>query len=255
MNKVIVVLLLLLHTLIITHKTAYADITSNLTNYWAFDENTGTSANDQGSANADGTLESGATWLAPGKIGASALSLDGSDDYVSTSSNTGYGHTSALSICLWANASSSVTGMMLIGTGIEGGTFEGIWFAWDNSDVLKFFFITSLSALKGQQTTATFSFNTWHHFCVTYDGSENVSNIKLYTNGSLASMSPIDSGSWGSFTDRPWRIGTDSFVVPADFFTGSLDEIKVWARELSSSDISEEYSRSEPIVKKRVIIY
>jgi hypothetical protein len=65
--------------LIPTHHT-FADITTGLIGHWAFDENSGITANDSSVNNNVGALINGPTWT-KGKIGG-ALLFDGVNDYV-----------------------------------------------------------------------------------------------------------------------------------------------------------------------------
>lgn len=76
----------------------------------------------------------------------------------------------------------------------------------------------------------------WHYAVVTYDGLA----LRLYIDGvpvstKLASGAlPDNSGS------QPVRIGANS-LAPNEFFTGNVDEIRIWNRALTDREISYGY--------------
>lgn len=75
------------------------------------------------------------------------------------------------------------------------------------------------------------SINTWHHVAVTYDNA--ATTLKLYKDGQLIStntdVDPVDGGNMvrlGAFNDA------------ANSFTGTIDEVRIWNRALSPSEIT-----------------
>ena len=88
-----------------------------LVGYWAFDEDTGTMAQDSSPLGNHGTVH-GATWVA-GKVGG-ALSFSGSDsDYVEIPNESDYDLQNAVSYAVWikADPSSSISWMGIITKG------------------------------------------------------------------------------------------------------------------------------------------
>ena len=79
--------------------------------------------------------------------------------------------------------------------------------------------------------------DTWTHIVVTRSGS----SYKVYYNGieqSTASGSPGDPAP----TTQALRIGADIAGVGANgYFNGTIDEIRIYSRALSSTEISEHY--------------
>jgi len=82
---------------------------------------------------------------------------------------------------------------------------------------------------------------TWYHGAITYDDSEQ--EIKFYLNGSLIdTKSSAFSGIYDS---------TSSFIIGSyrdgygEFFDGKLDEISVWNKVLSSTEISDNYNSGD----------
>jgi hypothetical protein len=85
---------------------------------------------------------------------------------------------------------------------------------------------------------ATYNDGKWHYAVVTYDGS---STVRLYIDGNLVA-SESTSGALPEKTGiQPLRIGANSRELEG-FFTGNIDEIRVWNRELPASEIAAQYN-------------
>lgn len=85
----------------------------------------------------------------------------------------------------------------------------------------------------------------WHHYVVTYDGSNLGSGITMYIDGSSIALTIekdeglIDLSNSGSF-----NIGADS--NGNGNVEGNLDEVSVWDKELSAAEITEIYNSGIP---------
>jgi len=79
--------------------------------------------------------------------------------------------------------------------------------------------------------------NQWHHIFVTYDGSSRVKGVTLYIDGqSVAVDATYDSLSGTIATDKPLHIGRRN---PSGFFTGLIDEVWVYNRQLSHDEVAQ----------------
>jgi hypothetical protein len=81
--------------------------------------------------------------------------------------------------------------------------------------------------------TSNIPLNTWTHIAGTYDGS----NLRLYVNGVLVKTTAHSGPMFGSM--GPLRIGGSSVVtsIGKQFFKGLIDEIRVYNRALSQTEI------------------
>lgn len=82
--------------------------------------------------------------------------------------------------------------------------------------------------------------NTWYHMVYTYDGSVDESGLKFYLNGSHFAAETLISNTLNDTfaTTRPLRFGARGYV-------GHLDEIAVYAKELSAAEVSSLYNSGE----------
>jgi hypothetical protein len=95
-----------------------------------------------------------------------------------------------------------------------------------------------LKADVGLVGPAVLPVNTWSHVAATYDGVTHV----LYINGTqVASVSR--SGKIGA-SSRPLRIGGNA--VFGEWFSGTIDEVRVYSRALTAGEIAADLSRPIP---------
>jgi hypothetical protein len=112
----------------------------------------------------------------------------------------------------------------------------GIWLTkteelaggYEGSDSSNYFAISSKKFNDGK----------WHYAVVTYDGS----TLKLYADGQLVASNESTADPESSDT-KPVRIGANSLSGKMKgYFTGSIDEVRIWNRALSDNDVAAAYS-------------
>lgn len=90
----------------------------------------------------------------------------------------------------------------------------------------------------------------WTHVAVTYDGSGAASGATIYIDGSAVVADVISNGFGGAVgnTDVRFLLGAlwNNSALPSSRYGGQLDEVSVWADELSSSDITAIYNGGTP---------
>jgi hypothetical protein len=108
----------------------------------------------------------------------------------------------------------------------------GIWM--NSAEQIKAGFETSTGADQYVTSVNTYNDGLWHYVVVTNSGT----NLVMYIDGvqvatkSTSSAVPENNG-------KPFRIGANARVNPAvNFFTGEVDEIRVWNDDLTSSEVS-----------------
>jgi phospholipase C len=80
----------------------------------------------------------------------------------------------------------------------------------------------------------------WHSVFVTYDG---ISNLSLFLDGQLAARNQTGEAVPDTGGIQPIRIGSNS-LNPNNYYTGLVDEVRIWNRTLSSSEISIGYKNN-----------
>lgn len=225
--------LLLLLLLIPQHK-AHADITSNLQGWWKFDEGTGTTPHDSSSNNITTNTINTPTWVT-GKVGPFALNFNGTTQYVNMGAPTPLNLTTNFTVCAWFNPSALTnTNQQIVSKGYNGTNTQYQLITADNTGDIIF---GSYNGSSQGNTTSTVkaAVGTWTFAC----GMYNTTQYLLYTNGTLDKTT---TGATPVSTVRAFEVGAvDINNTPGQFFPGSIDEVRVYNRVLTSTDVMELY--------------
>jgi hypothetical protein len=199
--------------------------------YWKFDEGSGTTAVDSSGSGNTGTVN-GATWT-PGEIG-SGLNFNGVNDYVSVPDASNLDNTSALTIAFWVKPT------------ILDGSPRGIVSkrtASGTQDAYSVFFYAGnkihvdLDTSNDRFSTNTvFLTNTWYHVAVTYDGTlASAGRVHVYVNGVLDTTASETSASIPNYASD---LAFGKLVGnPTSYFAGSLDDVRVYNRALTATEV------------------
>jgi len=212
-------------------------LSNNLISYYKAESN----ANDSLTVN-NGTAQGGVTYSS-GKSG-NAFTLNGTNAYVELGDVMDINLDSWTYSC-WVNPSELTNGnyYSILGKNQSANSI-GRFLMNFYGNKLQFYF-QSLNFLQ-IETIATFSTNTWHHLTFVID---RASNLKIYVNGVLASVN-VTAGinnltsfnTYSYINNFPFRIGAQTLgdnVTPVCFYKGLIDEIGVWNRVLTQSEITE----------------
>jgi hypothetical protein len=212
--------------------------TSGLVGYWNFDEGSGTIAKDTSGNGNNGTLPS--SFWTNGKIG-NALLNSTAGTYASITQKSILNPVPVgLSVGAWVNMTnfSSTWQTIIEGSGnLNFGT--GYYLGFDPSGNLGlrvgdgYYRIVSVSS-------STMPLNNWTHIF----GTINSSTINLYINGTLANSLPSNLISV-SYEAYPIAIGTLSYGLGSYRLSGSIDDVRVYNRALSASEISALYNATK----------
>jgi hypothetical protein len=211
------------------------DLIDNLVAYWKLDGN----SNDSIGSN-NGTLV-GSPSYTTGKIG-SAISLNGSSQYMTTGA-FGISGSTARTYSAWIYPTQTTSLKTIIAQNPNNNPSYGqncilhhsavsngdLYFGFSNTD-----FYTS-----GGQISA----NNWYHIVAVYDGGTlSTSTVHIYVNSVSKSLTKVGSFTVSAnTTDSNNRIGSDSFTSSRNF-QGYIDEIGIWSRALSSTEVGELYN-------------
>ena len=207
--------------------------------HWKLDETSGTAAADSSGNGNTGTLINGAAW-ASGKVGG-ALSLDGVDDYVNIGKAI-IGNNPAFSVSAWFKTSSASKQQVYY----EGGSGTIMLYCTVNENIVgdvECGMLDDLTAWAGKSTPAS-SFNNgqWHHL-VFVQRSKN--ERELFVDGLPKGT---DTAGIGTLTLSASRIGSRTSAVGGsfDFFSGAIDDVRIYNRALNASEIQALYQAQTP---------
>ena len=190
--------------------------------YWSFDENNGSRVYDASTTNADGDITGPATW-ASGKLG-TALTFNGTGNYVDVGNPTALRVTSG-TLQAWIKSSQTTGTQAIIGKS------DNYYVLLSSNRIAIFDFNTSTTC---QETAGLIADGAWHHIAVTFQSGVN-NGTTIYRDGiatKTCTMTTVNQSS--------------NVIIGDDFthtqkFNGQLDEVKVYNRVLSPSEVKAEY--------------
>ena len=96
------------------------------------------------------------------------------------------------------------------------------------------------------ETTANgWNDGNWHHVCLTYDGSSTAAGVKIAVDGVNQAMT-VNADSLGASITNSTAMSIGSRGLVNAFLGASVDEVSLYATELSSTQIAELYNAGKP---------
>jgi len=213
-------------------------LSNGLVGYWKTDEaswngTAGEVIDSSGNGN-NGQSNPTGPWTGPttasGKFG-NGGSFDGSDDYVSLATSTSLNITSNITMSVWVKTSST-TGSVIIGGYNAGADNTGYGLGFGQTVAGK---ISYWSQTYGSWVTANSLINDglWHHIAVSVSGT----TATFYKDGQIDGTVTTNVPSSYSGTRA---IGARKDGLSP--FTGSIDDVRVYNRALTPSEVSQLYA-------------
>ncbi len=212
-----------------------------LVGYWPLDEKTGMLAGDFSGNGNNGAMQNfiSSDWVS-GKKGY-ALNLNNGNEYVQINSTLGIS-SNYFTIAAWINTTNDTSPSSV-------------------NDVFDFTLSSSATNRRGMQIfnntvcalltnatrdcgTKTVNDGKWHHIAVVF-ASDNSRSV--YVDG-IQDGATFTSNSAFPTIDRA-AIGVDWDTVPAAYFLGKIDDVRVYSRPLSSAEIFALYKSGQVTVK------
>lgn len=217
------------------YKEAHADITSNLYNHWACDEGSGTFCFDSGSEGLREELRGSTipTWIA-GFIGTGAVNFNGSTAYMNTANFGPSTPGTPFTISAWVRPQSGMAGYNRI---METG-FSTNYYLGTNSNATQYQCIIKDPSVNNWAVGGTLAVGVWTLVTCTFDGT----NGTLYVNQTqVAQHTFSDPGTLSNIVN----VGSNT-SINGGWWKGGIDDIRIYKRALSASDVTELYHLGYP---------
>lgn len=228
--------ILILIAILIIPITTNAGLSDGLVGYWSLDKrDTVTSSDTVGkvfdrSSNSNyGTISnfasiSGAKYI--GKI-FQALNFDGTDDYINLPNNSSL-KPANITISVWIKAERTTGGI------IEYASDDGYLFLFVGGKLRWYLHNSAPGDWTYVESTETINTGQWYNFIGTFDGSTS----RFYINGTLIGSASKTSAIRYNESRGP-IIG--KYFSPGDYFKGLIDDVRLYNRALSASEIMQLY--------------
>jgi len=169
-----------------------------------------------------------------------AMKFDGLNDYVAAGSGIQSYPYNNLAISVWAYLTRDSTNEAFVASGITSGIAWVVRKTSSNKLNIEYW------GTGGYRTTSTSSLpslNAWHHFVFTMESDATTS--KIYVDGVVQStLESVDTLTGSCTSCGMLQIGRQQAVSNTNYFNGSIDEVRIWNRALSVSEVRQQYYSS-----------
>jgi hypothetical protein len=212
--------------------------------YWKLDETAGTTATDSAGAN-NGTYTGGPVLNQTSgvKDAATAVTFDGSNDYVAGTDVHDFAGTSSFSAEVWFNrGTGNLTAWrrLISKERYVSSTDKGGWSLQINASTdgapqaVGFYRWNGASSQALVNSSIATKAGTWYHVVATYDGT----TMRLYVNGVLENS--LATGL--SVENHTQQFALGKLSNGSSYYNGLMDEVAVYGSALSQQQITEHYN-------------
>ncbi|WNQ10887.1 right-handed parallel beta-helix repeat-containing protein [Paenibacillus aurantius] len=221
--------------------------TADLVGHWTMDNGSGTAVSDYSGSFNNGSL-SGAAWTT-GKIGG-GLSFSGAGSVNVGNAQILNQDRNSFTLATWFKSTSTGSGQRMISKGHSSNT--GGYFMWNNAGKIALGVGANSEAANATvvETPGGFNDGNWHHAAAVVD--RRAQTVQIYVDGTPRTLTKF-SGFCGTVNGTAMDISGCPFMVAssndpftigsynggAEYYNGSLDDVRVYSRALSTSEISD----------------
>lgn len=163
-----------------------------------------------------------------------SLSFDGVNDYVGMESSIDIG-TNNFTISSWFKATPTSLNKFFIDNGDSSLYTSRVLIGIAPNGKVRFFTNNENNVASEFYTINTYNDNNWHFAVFTRDNN----NLSMYIDGVLQKSQPV----YGNLGNRSFAIGRSKISSDSTrYFNGSIDEVLIFNRSLSSDEISQLYN-------------
>jgi len=205
--------------------------------YWTFDSATvsGTKVSDSSGDGVTGTLQGGAS-IVTGEVN-QALSLDGHSGWMNVPAETFTDLTGDLSLALWIKTANATRSEALLARYSAAAAEYGYIFRTNSSGHLEFRIgghnLAAASPKTIADTGRAINDGQWHHVAVVVGLKTGLS---FYIDGVLSSTQNFTI--LASPSQSNLHVGVNAWLDYGNYFTGTMDEARVYNRQLSAAEVA-----------------
>ena len=223
---------------------------SELVSYFPFDQTSGDITPNMAPEGKEGKTGGGTLTSVKGQSG-QAVNFDSDYDFLEVAEAGNFERIDPFSVAVWIRPDTSGAYTRIVGNAFHKNTY---WRGWEvYLDSLNHLSVRLIHALPHNylhvRSKEPVAVSDWTHTAFTYDGSSRANGVQLYLQGQRVparieydnlykSILPVD----GLYrpTSRPLRIGRSYRAFGGDdgIFIGDMDELKIYSRQLTASDVA-----------------
>lgn len=217
-------------------------IIDNLSAYWKMDESSGNIADSSGNSNTGTNVNT--TAFATGKINNGADLENASSNYFSVADSASTSITGDLTCNLWFKPESDIGDNQGLLVKRDNTTTNISYVVYITTGLNQVHFVNSTDGTNTNSTdvnVAITALNTGTFYMISLVYTASSGQIEVFING--VSVGTASSAKTSIFNGTaPLRIGSLTDAGGTTYTDGILDEVGLWARALSSTEISQLYN-------------
>jgi prepilin-type N-terminal cleavage/methylation domain-containing protein len=216
---------------------------AGLVGYWPFEEGSGSSTADvSGNGNVGSwngsSLGTNNTHYVGGKVGSYAGTFDGSTDYVNTANVAD--DLLYMTVSFWIKTSGGSGGNAnIVGKIVNVANTNG-WSAFMQPGGVRFVIQDGSGSNYVQRDGINIADGNWHFVVGIINGGFALGNVLMYVDNTSQSLNSTAGTVANISNAASVRFGTD--VSSGQYFNGQLDDIRIYNRALSASEITSLYT-------------
>lgn len=225
----------------ITVRSTYTDYSqdANCVGCWRFDDDTADTAVDISGNNNHGSTSSSPIYTT-GKEG-KCWDFDGADDFLLIKDNTNLDDLGSLTFCVWIYPDSNGElnlGRIIDKAGLSTTANTALYMGYTGE---LWFYVRGSTSLYRRANDNSVTLSAWNFVVVTWDGTfTDYTTIHIYVNGAEVSYQAGQNGvSRTSNAANNLTIGSNEGASRS--FNGKIDEVIIFDRVLTSSEIQDIY--------------
>ena len=172
-----------------------------------------------------------------------SIVFDGTNDYVEIQNQIQFDQTDPFTLSSWVK-SSNVSNELIINN--ENILYTGYRLNINVNANIEIGLRNSISDDIAIETLNRIYANTWYHIVGTYDGTRNVSGMKIYINGVEEDTNTISNTLTSStLSNQQTLLGIRRLSPPSDPLRGNIANVQIYNRALSTIEITQNYNATK----------
>ena len=171
-----------------------------------------------------------------------SIVFDGTNDFVEIQNQIQFDQTDPFTLSSWVK--SNVSNELIINN--ENILYTGYRLNINVNANIEIGLRSSISDDIAIETLNSINANTWYHIVGTYDGTSNVSGMKIYINGVEEDTNTISNTLTSStLSNQRTLLGIRRLSPPPDPLRGNIANVQIYNRALSTQEVLQNYNATK----------
>lgn len=172
-----------------------------------------------------------------------SIVFDGTNDYVEIQNQIQFDQTDPFTLSSWVKSLNGINELIINNENI---LYTGYRLNINVNANIEIGLRNSISDDIAIETLNRIYANTWYHIVGTYDGTSNVSGMKIYINGVEEDTNTISNTLTSStLSNQKTLLGIRRLSPPSDPLRGNIANVQIYNRALSTIEITQNYNATK----------